>query len=198
MITKRGFIAGAATAAAVAASVSWRTALTDDPQIARLAAVPFDYVVLNERYADARRFADALAEQGVPPLPIAGDAGTLWYNTLGRLVAGGRRHIAGIGAPMDLFILETLARDAGLRVRFQGHHDCRGTSTLSHSFQAQARGAQIARAVELARHEWPLALAASLPRTAAALNVRKTHVRLSTDVERSPDHPGMLISWVLA
>src|SRR5215469_6224354 len=140
MITKRGFLTGAASAAAIAATASRKSwaAASGSPRGATQeqgtcsAAVVFDAVVFNERYSDARAFAQALADQGVPLLPIGGDAGTLWHGALGKQVAGGHRCLVGIGTSMDLLILQSLGREAGLRVRFLAHHDCRGRRTLTH------------------------------------------------------------------
>jgi hypothetical protein len=135
MITKRRFLAGAATAAAAtaAAVASAPTSLV----WAREPAISFDGVVFNERYGDARAFAEALGAQGTAMLPIAGDAGTLWYGTLNKRIAAGQKRVAGMSTPTDLFILETLAREtSALRVRFVAHHDCRGSGTLTHSIYA--------------------------------------------------------------
>lgn len=200
MITKRGFLAGAAAAAAAGAaptSLGW----------GRGHARPFDLVVFNERYGDARAFARALGSQGGAAFAIAGDAGTLWYRTLAQHVAAGARRVAGMSTPTDLFILETLAREAaGLRARFVVHHDCRGGSTLTHSIYADGRGRQVERAIRTAGAQWPVALAAVLPYAAdpaarpqaAGLVVGlAADIRLATPVERAADHPGLLVSWIL-
>jgi hypothetical protein len=101
-LTKRDFVKGAAAAVVVAAA----------SQVRR----PFDIGVYNERFPRARTFADELSTQGTHVLPVSGDAGRLWYDTLRGLVAQGRRRIAGVTTHTDLLILETLARDTGLRV----------------------------------------------------------------------------------
>jgi hypothetical protein len=106
MWSKRDFVKGAAavlTAGAVAPG--W-------------AAVPaVDVVVYNDWYPVAHTFAADLARRGARALPVEGDAGRLWYDTLRGLVAGGSRRIAGMTTHTDLLIIETLARDAGLKVR---------------------------------------------------------------------------------
>ena len=105
MMTKREFLAGAAAAAALS-RVGWAAQVRD-----------VDLVVYNERYADARAFAQVHAAHGIATLPMEGDAGVLWYSQLRHRIAGGERRIAGIGTHTDFFILHTLAREAGLRVR---------------------------------------------------------------------------------
>ena len=84
--------------------------------VTELAAV--DVVVFNDWYLPAQEFAAEHAKQGARALSVQGDAGKLWYDTLRGLVASGRgRRIAGMTTHTDLFILETLARDQGLKVR---------------------------------------------------------------------------------
>src|SRR6185437_4248035 len=126
MITKRGFLRGASAAAFAAAAPrgSWAASATGEqrsennlPEMP--ASPPFDVVVFNDRYSDARAFAQALGQRAVPTLAMAGDAGTLWHGTLAKEVAGGRRRLAGIGTSMDLLILESLGWEAGLRIRFR-------------------------------------------------------------------------------
>ena len=109
MWSKRDFVKGAAAAlAGVVMPIR--------------AASPVDIVVYNDWYAPAHAFATDLAQRGALALPLQGDAGKLWYDTLRGLVTGGSRRIAGMTTHTDLFILETLARDHGLKVRHR-HSD---------------------------------------------------------------------------
>jgi hypothetical protein len=103
-LSKRDFVKGAAATVVVAAA----SQVTRPP--------PFDVVVYNEWFPQARTFAARHCGQGTHVLPVAGDAGRLWYETLRGLVAKGHRHIGGVTTHTDLLILETLARDTGLRV----------------------------------------------------------------------------------
>jgi hypothetical protein len=106
-VTKRDFVKGAAATAVFAATA--RAAQST-------AAQRFDFVIFNDWFPHARDFAARFSEQGTRALPVAGDAGRLWYGTLRGLVAEGHRRIAGLTTHTDLLILETLARDKGLRV----------------------------------------------------------------------------------
>jgi len=198
LITKRRFLTGVASSAAVAAAVSGRATPWGPgpatPRATAFEAAPvepttatFDSVVLNERYSDARLFARTLAARGVPVLPIAGDAGTLWYGMLRKQVNSGRGCIAGMGTPTDLMILESLGREAGLRVQFRAQHDARGRRTLTHSISGND-GPSLAEGLDAP--DWAARLAAALPRVAGGL--------VTTHIERAVDHPGMLVSWVLA
>lgn len=214
MITKRGFLTGAASAAvaATAARGSWAAAdhaSASAPNKAGIAtgaqytAPAFDAVVFNERYSDARAFAQALAALGIPVLAMAGDAGTLWHGALGKRVAGGCRRLAGVGTSMDLLILESLGREAGLKVRFLAQHDSRGASTLTHSIAGEG-AAYAGLASALDTPAWAAKLAAALPGLAddacagpAVSVATAAGLRLPTHIGRSQDHPGMLLSWIL-
>lgn len=102
-LTKRDFVKGAAATVVIAAAASRASGSSK-----------FDAVVYNDWFPQARAFADGLAARGARVLPVEGDAGRLWYDTLRALVSQGQRRIAGMTTHTDLLILETLARDTGL------------------------------------------------------------------------------------
>lgn len=112
-LNKRDFVKGAAATVVVAATLR---AAAPSADAGCGAALAFDVVIYNEWFPQARTFADARAAQGARVLPVAGDAGRLWYDTLRALVSQGHRRIAGMTTHTDLLILETLARDTRLRV----------------------------------------------------------------------------------
>jgi hypothetical protein len=91
MLTKREFIKGTA-AVAIAAAITPQSAV----------------VVYDERHPEARAFA-----RGRGAVPLRGDAGRLWYDTLRGLKP---RRILGMTTHTDLLILRILAREQGLKV----------------------------------------------------------------------------------
>ena len=105
MLTKRDFVKQAAAVVTAAIAV---------PAVSQ---APFDVVVYNDWHPQARAFAADLSAQGVRTFAVRGDAGKLWYDTLRGLVGKRSCRIAGMTTHTDLLILETLARDKGLRVR---------------------------------------------------------------------------------
>ena len=108
-LSKRDFVKGAAAVVAGSSLLGARGALASE--------VPaFDLVVYNDWFAQAHAFAARFSELGIRTLPVSGDAGTLWYGTLRGLIGDGHRRIAGLTTHTDLLILETLAREKGLRV----------------------------------------------------------------------------------
>ncbi len=127
MTTKREFLAG--SAALLAASAAMGRDSRDPASSKRVVSV--DVVVYNDLYPEACAFAAAATARGAIALPILGDAGVLWYGTLRKLVADGKRRIAGMGTYTDSFILETLGRDERLRMRQLCRHECRGSRLVS-------------------------------------------------------------------
>ncbi len=158
----------------------------------------FEMVVFNERYADARLFASTFSAHAGTVLPMNGDAGLLWYRKLRASVQNRASRIAGIGTHVDLLVLETLARDAGLRVRYRGEHDCRGALNLTHRMSAGAGSPQLASAMAAAGCSWPAELARALSEDAGDCWTAENPLLACTNAQRSEDHPGLLVSWVLA
>ena len=127
MWSKRDFVKGAAAAMTVGVVMPIRadSSAVTGASVAPPGSAPvpaIDIVVYNDWYAPAHAFATDRAQRGALALPLYGDAGKLWYDTLRDLVTGGSRRIAGMTTHTDLFILETLARDHGLKVRHR-HSD---------------------------------------------------------------------------
>ena len=77
-------------------------------------------VIYDERYTDARAFADYLRTHGAATLPTRGDATRLWYGGA-RPRDGGT--IAGLTTWSDLVIARSRGRELGLRLVFEGRHD---------------------------------------------------------------------------
>jgi hypothetical protein len=112
-VTKRQFVKDAAVIA-VAASIgvvrrSGRAVRSSDSDSS------LDVIVYNDWFPQAREFAGRFPNARA--LAVRGDAGQLWYGTLRGLVNSGFRRIAGLTSHTDLLILETLARESGLKVR---------------------------------------------------------------------------------
>jgi len=105
-LNKRQFVKGAAATALVAGFARFEGCKS-----------PTHIVVYNDWFPEAHAFATGLSKHGARALPVQGDAGILWYQTLRGLLAQGPVRMAGMTTHTDLLILETLAREHGLRVR---------------------------------------------------------------------------------
>ena len=106
MLNRREFVKGAAAVVAAGLALPGRST-----------PATIEVVVYNDWHPQAQTFAAALSDRGARAFAVQGDAGRLWYDRLRGLVRGGTRRIAGMTTHTDLFILETLARDEGLKVR---------------------------------------------------------------------------------
>ena len=170
-------------ATAAAASLPVAAATVPEPQL----------VFFDGRYGDCRRFAAAFGM--CERFDTAHDVAHLWYSQLRDRARRETLRIAGLTTHSDLFILERCAAEAKLELRFETFHDCRGTSTITHSL-GKGCGRSAAHALRLAGTEWPTALAQVI---AANLDHDSfAPLRLTTTAARAADHPGTLVSWLIA
>ena len=72
--------------------------------------------VYDSRFASGRAFAAQALARGWTTVAIEGDVTQLWYHDLALRWREGPAPIAGVTAANSLFVLEHLARDAGMRV----------------------------------------------------------------------------------
>jgi hypothetical protein len=80
-------------------------------------------VIYDERYAEARAFAEHIARPGAVVLPTRGDATGLWYggsNSSRGQIAGA---VAGMTTYPDLVIARSRGRELGLRLAFEERLD---------------------------------------------------------------------------
>jgi len=146
-------------------------------------------VVYDGRYSDARLFAATARRRGAVALPSDRDVAGLWYGRLERGRAAGA--VAGLTTYADMMLMEGLAREAGRRMTIRIAHGARGVSIL-HDVE---RGTpDMARVLADAERRWPLALW-------SVFAGRADPVRAAVSSEpagRAADHPGLLLSWVVA
>lgn len=194
MFTRRRILSGSAAAAtgALATSLAGRKAAAMVSGN-RAPSAAFDLVLFDDRFGDARAFAAELRSRGVATVATQGDIAKLWFGGLRDAAAQGSRRLAGIGRHSDLFIIETLAREAGLRRLYAARHDARRRSTLTHAIEQGADDAIVEALVDSTR-QWPRRLAAALAQ-APLTSGKAGGPRFETQARRSADHPGLLVSW---
>ena len=107
MTSRREIVKGGALALALPAMAAGR-ARAAEPAVFR--------AVYDERFAEARGFAEAAAARGWPVRAIRGDVTELWFHELEPRWKAGPAAVAGVTDAAALFCLETLARDRGLRL----------------------------------------------------------------------------------
>ena len=72
--------------------------------------------VYDRRFASGRAFAAEAVRRGWTAASIEGDVTNLWYHDLAVRWRAGPAAIAGVTDAQALFVLDHLARDAGMRV----------------------------------------------------------------------------------
>jgi hypothetical protein len=78
----------------------------------------FDVVVFDQRFPQARDFAQQARETGLECVAIEGDITHLYFHDLALRWNRGPTTIAGLSTKASLFCLEMLARDRGMRLAF--------------------------------------------------------------------------------
>lgn len=151
-------------------------------------------VFFDGRYSDSRRFAGAFGSSRVERFDTACDVAYLWYSRLRARAQDHAVRLAGLTTHSDLFVLERCAADARMKLRFEAFHDCRGASTLTHWLNRGDERSAVALSTGGA--DWPDVLAHSILEDAGLQ--RHSPLRMATAVERAADHPGTLVSWLIA
>lgn len=165
--------------------VSWK------PRISRIAAVVYD-----ERYSDCRSFAGILVRHGATPFPVSGDCGRLWYGALRAHLAGNRGNVAGLTTDSDFVVSRACGRELGLGLVYEGAHDSRGSSNVTHRLRRTAYELEMVHALDSGGAFWAEALAQSLLRLPSHDGAAILSVLVSVKTARSFDHPGYLTSWL--
>ncbi len=152
MSTRRQFIGGAiCVAASVSASAALALSLLDNARGPRL---PIGRVVFDGRFAAARSFGDEAERRGFATSSIEGRIQELWYRDLFYRWRDEKLPTAGMTDARTLFLLEMMAKDAGMRVVHRIHHlDIDGASTHQ-VFGLLARRAELSAKMADGRNPW--------------------------------------------
>lgn len=76
-------------------------------------------VIFDARIPASRAFAQSACLSGILACESKGDAGALWYNTIGPALRRGPCRLVGLTLASDLFLLTLLAADVGMKVLFR-------------------------------------------------------------------------------
>jgi hypothetical protein len=101
------------------------SALAAYPLAARLArAEPYrpSMVVYDPAFPDSAAFAAEAVRRGATVHAIGSDAGSVWMNQIEPRWRRGPAVVAGLTSRADLFCLEFLARDYGMRAVYRAQH----------------------------------------------------------------------------
>jgi hypothetical protein len=188
-VNRRGFCRSAAAATFAAIASPSRAALRPHYETARVAVAVYD-----ERYTDAREFADALSPQFAVALQV-GHMGQSSLDELAALFGKREGRIAGMSTDAHLLIVKSLAREMGFLPIFEGRHDARRADRVRHRLRAKSDGRSIAISTR-SNGLCPAELAEQLSHLCD--DAAKGWVEVEADGPRSVDHPGYLTSWIFA
>ena len=159
--------------------------------LSRIAAVVYD-----ERYSDCRSFADILVGHGATPFPVNGDCGQLWYGALREHLVRSRGRVAGLTTDSDFVVSRACGRELGLRLTYEGAHDSRGSSNVTHRLRSTPYQREIVAALGGDDASWAETLAQSLLCLPSHDGAEILSAPVSVKTARSFDHPGYLTSWL--
>lgn len=151
--------------------------------------------VADPRYGDSLGFARGLERHGATVLPLAPNAGAVWFETIApRLRRGGS--LSGLTLDSDFFILQHLAAPGGAVTRFVGCHDWRCRPGAVHKLRASIDLDAIAAAVGCRSEKWAEGLAGALA-TAAQRDVARQERWVRQDGAAPVDSPRYFVSWLM-
>jgi hypothetical protein len=162
------------------------------------AYAPLYKLVFDRRFAESAAFGAEAARLGATPHVIAGDVTGLWYDDLYHRWKDGPVAVAGLTAQGPLFCLETLARDAGLRLLFRAEHASLPGGRVSHSIEGPKSVVDAAQALlEGKGSDWGAAMAALVMRLPVGGPRASTIFTTAANSAARPDAEA-LITWALA
>lgn len=188
--------------AAAAATADWATiapiaagALARPPS-EPIPMAPLSAVILDDRYASARRFADALAGGGTACLAAQGEAVSAWHRQCRPRLPAHAWRLAGMTTYCDFMLLRACARGSGGRLIHVAQHDMVPRGAIVHQVSAGEPAEMLAKAL---RHDdWAYRLAQTLARAPMhAMHTEELTVRIAVP-NPAQDRSGTLLSWVIA
>jgi hypothetical protein len=159
-------------------------------------AEPLYKILLDQRYSACARFAEEMERRALSAHPIHADITKLWYDDLYHRWKQGPVAIAGMTAPGAIFCLETLARDAGMRVALRVDHRRTG-QRIEHEFAGPVESLTLAAEVETSPERWPEKMAEMVARFPAERG-RAMTARYSGQADTSHEEWEHLVTWVIA
>jgi hypothetical protein len=195
MATRREFTQwGIASAVILSATPALGTAATSGRPSPPTTA--FDTVLFDARFEPSRQFATEMQRLGAPLQASGANVTDLWSRQLRPAWQTGATTLAGMTVFPAYFALETIARDAGMRVVLYAEHRNADTRMLHRCSAARGVLPQAGQ-VFAAGGDWPTRIARlllSLPLTSGPL-LRREFPTPHTSTFAAPE---TLVSFVLA
>jgi hypothetical protein len=173
---------------------------------------PVTAVIHDPRYGDCRRFAAACIDQGAVSYALSahgkssheGDSAHLWQTGLRGILVENNGSVAGFTTVSDFDVSRSCGRELGLKLIYRGSHDSRASANITHRLRTDEDAGEIARAFAGGDPRWAENLARVLFRLGApgpremVVDPTQRARLFETESPRPVDHPGYLVSWLLA
>lgn len=151
-------------------------------------------ILSDRRFPMSSAFGARAAAMGIPHLTTNGDITAIWLKQLDPLWREGKASVMGLTTLDQLFCLERLAWDRGMKVLMRVEHREIGLGEISHTIDAPALlTAQSALALQHG-NLWPTELATLLGSCSKSQCVGRRSSRKVTSKGRLGEH---LVSWVI-
>lgn len=148
------------------------------------------HALFDSQYFESQHFAAVLKDKGVHITDINGNLSHLWYRQLRHQLLSDRKPLFGMTSRLDLFCLEELARDVGMKVHLRFDHLVHPNGLVEH----QINGSSFAELGNEAGFGKKMAVLADLSLThrAAEVMVQKLTGPFS------PTDKTALVTWVIS
>jgi len=153
MATRRRFIEGA-MAAGVATAIVPGVTMALGLNAGGGSYLRLERVVFDERFADARAFAEVARRRSVGTSAISGSIHDLWYRDLYYRWRDEKAPIAGMTDYRALFLLEMMAADASMRVVHRIHHQESNGTYAHRAFGPLERRDEVLTRLSNAHAQW--------------------------------------------
>jgi hypothetical protein len=199
---RRDFLLHTSMLASIAATASFAYTALNKPHSEDLSAATLPLagvtgdrfvgaVLVDERFAESRRFAAVCSARGATVISLSEDIGRLWHGSLRKICAQRNTRVAGLTPHTDLFISQDAARDFGKTLRAFGSHHCFDASTVIHSVSTGAA------ACYQSNTQWPETVAQAFLNMGPSDSVMVDQF-LSKNAIRQSDGARSLYSWMIA
>lgn len=196
MANRRQFIQTGITLSAAAASVG--AAALPKEALAKQAdgKLRLDGFIYDARFAEAEEIAGHAGRQGVRLWAISDNLLDLWNDRLDLAWKKRPSAVAGVTTRGDLFFLETIAADRGMRVVYRGEHAVARNGAVTHSFEGPEALFEQAR-LDATPDLWAPLLAKAMV-NCPPHGAKAATLSLTTPAAPHDERDEALYSWVIA
>lgn len=192
MFSRRAVLkTGVLSAAIPIASRATGATFADKPEL--------DFLIVDTRLRESKRFADALSVNGAAILQTDGDVTDLWYRHLHCQWSSGVHSVAGLTCHDTLFCLERLAWDYRMRLVYRADHLRGNDKKTRHAVHGYSGVGIAGQGLENAGEFWPeyAGLLVGQRARSTATPLVATHVGLRV-LSSAVGSATSAYSWILA